>query len=341
MDNFVLLNKNEEEKLSYDEKIEYYKKLREEIKKRNYTNLTPGAITIGPKLKNFTNKIAKKVVKLFSGEKVEVICEGKENIPDGPVIFAHTHQGVLDGFVWIPELDRHCFVLHGGDVNKLLLLCQYNTGLVLTKKSLSTDSEEYKQKVKSFNSNAKLDMIKLLMEGHSLSYFPEGTWNLSPNKLHLPLNYGFLDVARKAGVPIIPVVHEFTYANTEKKEIITRIHSKYGTPIKIDLTDDILKKLDEYDEQISTMRYELIEEKGLFKRKDITSEEYINFLKGNYKNLRMGHLNLQKEKENIFGSKDEFYDFHHINDVPFNDDGELLETEEKRRLDDLNKKHGI
>lgn len=71
---------------------------------------------------------------MFSSKNVKIISDGQENIPDGPDIFAHTHQGILDGFVWIPQIDRHCFILHGSDVNKLLLMCQYNTGLILTKK---------------------------------------------------------------------------------------------------------------------------------------------------------------------------------------------------------------
>lgn len=33
-----------------------------------------------------------------------MIADGQENIPDGAVIFAGTHQGILDGFVWIPYI---------------------------------------------------------------------------------------------------------------------------------------------------------------------------------------------------------------------------------------------
>lgn len=53
------------------------------------------------------------------------------------------------------------------------------------------DTDEKKKIVKKYNLNAKMDMIELLINGHSISYFPEGTWNLSPNKLHLPINIGF------------------------------------------------------------------------------------------------------------------------------------------------------
>ena len=327
---FRILSLAEEKKLTNEEKIKYYNDFKEYVLKRKLKVTTPGATTIGPKLKGLTSKIAVAVTKHFTSKDVEWLCDGTENIPDGPVILAHSHQGLLDGFVWIPNVKRHCLLLHGAEVNKLLLLCQLNTGLILVKKG---DKEN--------NLNAKLDMIKLLLEGHSISYFPEGTWNLSPNKLHLPIRYGFLDTARKANVPIVPVVHEYTYDSSSEKEKITKIHTRYGKPIYITHEDDIQKKLEEYEEAISTMRYELIEEKGVFLREDVSNWDYINYLKGNYKNLEFGHLDWEKERRNIYGANEEFYKFHHINDVPFDEEGNLLETDEVKKLRLINMKNNI
>ena len=327
---FRVLSLSEENKLSKDELLKYYVDFKEYVLKRKLTNTTPGATTLGPKLKKITTKIAIAVTKMFSDKNVEWVCDGTENIPNETVIFAHTHQGLLDGFVWIPNIERHCLILHGQEVNKLLLLCQLNTGLILVKK------EDKKN-----NLNAKLDMIRLLSEGHSISYFPEGTWNLSPNKLHLPLRFGFLDIARKSGVPVVPVVHEYTYDTSTEKEKITKIHTRYGKPIYISPEDDIKEKLEEYQAAISTMKFELIEEKGLFHRGDIDNFDYINYLKGNYKNLKFGRLDWNKEVRNIYGAQDDFYLFHHVNDVPFNEKGELLETEEVKRLRLINSRNNV
>lgn len=321
---FKLLSLKKENELSKEELNTYYGNFREFILERKLTNTTIGARFLGPKLKKITSKIAVAVTHLFSCKNVEWVCDGTESIPDGAVIFAHIHQGILDNFVWIPELKRHCLLLHGAEVNKLLLFCQLNTGLILVKKE---DREN--------NLNAKLDMIKLLLEGYSITYFPEGTWNLSPNKLHLPIRYGFLDIARKANVPVVPVVHEYTYSKNDRKQTITKIHSRYGKPIYVTLDDDINKKLDEYQEAISTMTFEFIEEKGLFKREDISTRDYIDFLKISYKNLKLGKLDWEKERRNIYGADDAFYLFNHINDIPFDDNGNLLDTEESIRLERL------
>ena len=44
----------------------YYQKLRKYVLNRKLTNTTLGATTIAPKLKKITNKIATKLIKLFT-----------------------------------------------------------------------------------------------------------------------------------------------------------------------------------------------------------------------------------------------------------------------------------
>lgn len=311
----IILNMKSKEidKLSIEEQKQYYEEYRRLVLERRLTNTTPGATIIAPRLKGITTKIARVVTKSFTNKNVEWISDGQENIPNGPVIFAHTHQGILDNFVWIPEIEKHCLLLHSIDTAPILLFCQANTGLILIKKG---DKESA--------NNAKLDMIKLLLKGHSIAYFPESAWNLSPNKLHLPLSYGLIDIAKKAGVPIVPVVHEYTYDTTSEKETITKIHSRYGNPIYVDQNDDLLEKLEELSTSWSTMRFELMEENGVFSRKDITNFDYINFIKGALKNLELGKISIDNERKWLFGADNYFYEHNHINDIPFTEDGRFL-----------------
>ena len=323
---FILSRSPKEvELLNGEYKKRYYEEYRKFVLERKLTNTTPGATTIAPKLKKITNLICKTVIKFFVSENVEIICDGLENIPEVPVIFAHTHQNLLDGFVWIPNLDRHVIVLHHQDVNPLLILCQFNTGLILVKKDNKNNAL-----------NAKLDMTNLLLKGNSIAWFPEGTYCLSPNKLHLPVRFGIIDVAKKTGAPIIPVAHQFTYDYTGNKALITKIQTKYGKPIYVSENDDLLSKLDEYEESISTLKFEIMEENGEYKREDITNIEYINFVNELYKTIDLSGVDKVKERENIYRANEEFYKFHHINEIPFSDDGTFLETEEVRRLETIN-----
>lgn len=323
---FKLLSLREEKQLSKEELIAYYEDLRNYALNRKLTNTTPGALTICPKLKKGVEKIAIAVTKFLAGGDIEIVVDGQENIPDGTVIFASTHQSVLDGFCYIPYCPKHCVILHASGVSKLLLLAQQDSGLVLISKK-EPDVEN--------RTNAKLDMIKILLKNHSMWYFPEGAWNLSPNKLHLPMSYGFLEIAKKTQVPVIPVVMECTYDSSTDKEKITKLHISYGRQINVGIEDDLSQKLLEYEEIISTIRWNLIEEKGLFQRERITNWEYINYLKGNYKNLAMGKIDLDLERRRIRDAGDDFYKFHYINDIPFNENGEFLETEEVRKLNKI------
>lgn len=94
-----ILSSKEESKLSVEEKQNYYKKLRELCINRKLCTTTLGALTVAPKLKKITEKIAKKVSVILAGGEIEVISDGQENIPDGGVIFAMSHQGIMDNFV--------------------------------------------------------------------------------------------------------------------------------------------------------------------------------------------------------------------------------------------------
>lgn len=189
--------------------------------------------------------------------------------------------------------------------------------------------------------DSKLDMMTVLLKGHSIIIFPETAWNLSPNRLHLPVNYGFLDVAQKTGKPVVPMVMEYTYDTTGDKERIINIHIRYGEPIEVTECDGLKDKLEEFKEKISTMRWELITEKGLHKRSGISNVDYINYVKGNLRNLKMGKIDINVERAGIQGASDEFYVFHHINDVPWDAWGELKQTEEVERLKRINRARGI
>lgn len=322
-----LLSLKEEKELSRHELLKYYNELREYVKDRKLTNTTPGATFLGPKLKKITNKVSIGLVGLLTEKGADYIVDGQENIPNETVLYAHTHQGLLDNFAWIPATPEHCIIFHSVKVRKELILAQLNTGLVLVDKD---DKESRK--------NAKLDTLRLLLDGNSISFFPESAYLLSPNKLHLPMNYGFLDIARKAQVPVVPVVSEYSY-NFEGK--INKVHISFCKPMFVKEYDDLSIRLEEFQEIISTRRFELIEENGIFSRENLTNDEYINYLKANLEVLKMAKIDIDVERANLWDSANEFYLFHHINDIQFDDNNNLLETQEVRKLSRIRKEQEI
>lgn len=122
---------------------------------------------------------------------------------------------------------------------------------------------------------------------------------------------------------------------------ISRIHISYGEGVVVKEKDAIVEKLTEYEEKISTMRWRLIEEKGMYKKKEVNNWEYINLLRMNLNSLKSVDAEIDLERGRIQGANQEFYMFHHINDVPWNEKGELLQTDEVERLKKINMIHGI
>lgn len=140
------------------------------------------------------------LLKLFSSKTPgEMIVEGK--IPDdGTYLIIANHLCIKD----IPQLAQavkdHFFLLVS-DEDKYTI-----DGLGLTLNGVKwvhrTDKESRK-----VSSRGILEILKL---GKNFAMYPEATWNLSPNLLMLPMNYGCIRMALEANVKIIPVVTLFS-----------------------------------------------------------------------------------------------------------------------------------
>ena len=93
-------------------------------------------------------------------------------------------------------------------------------------------------------------IVELLKKGKTFAMYPEATWNLSPNQLMMPMNYGCIKIALESGKKIVPVV---TFFNKDKR--YTKIGTQYAP------TEDLIASIDELRDQMATMMYELIQKK--------------------------------------------------------------------------------
>ena len=354
--NFKILTSREEKELSSSELKEYYEELRKYLLGvKHYDNLTKGSLTlckmINPLVRNgmikltefMTEKqefsedmslkdsiklnIKNKLLEVDDLPKYDIVIEGANRYKGVVGIYAHSHQSKDDHLHYAISNPNHTVLLNSSILSdKYKLLVEAN-GVVYVDKGNKLSQNK-----------AKLELIKLLLSGKSISMFPESAWNLSPNKLHLPLYIGMVDIARKTGVPIIPVLEEYTYDEEilDGKERIKSIYIKYGDAIYVNENDNLLDKLNEYSEQISTMRWEFMMKNGVYKRHEISNKLYTNHIKGCIRNLELAEIDVNVEKEHIYGASDEFYEFHHLNAVDFDENDNLLPTEHVRKLIKIN-----
>ena len=134
---------------------------------------------------------------------------------EGNKLIAINHSCVCDGPVSSEIIKEHFYFLVGKQSLDLIDRIFFRLNGVVY-----VDRKSKKNKKKSLNK-----MLKLLRGGKSLLICPEGTWNLTPSKPMLPLNWGIIELAKQTGVPIIPLVLEY---HTDC------CYAKFGKPIYIE-----------------------------------------------------------------------------------------------------------
>ena len=317
---FSILPFAEEQKLSNSEYITYLNHLREYLLSTNHEGLSSGSLTICPKINPFVSNMLTR----FCGYELDIkySCD----IKGIDAIYAFTHQSKMDHVNFIASNPNHTILLNS------VVLSNYYKNILKINGVYFVD----KRNKQSMN-NAKLEMIRLLLNDRSITLFPESAWNLSPNKLILPIRYGVVDIAKKSKKPIIPAVIKYYYdeGKLDGKERIKVVKIRYGEPIFVHENDSLTEKMNQYIDWVSTTKWNLMEENGFVQRNSIDNQTYTNFLKASYKNLRDAGIDVDVERSGIFGANDDFYLFNHINDVPFSDDCKLLQTVYCRKLENI------
>ncbi len=323
MENFRILSYEEESKLTSNELIAYYKSLKQyllnyknNILKNSYTN---GCEELHPLVRKIIDRI----------KNYDLTITGQENIPNSPVIYVSTHQDFYDHFNLILGVPEHTIILNNGRIALWMKILLNFNGIVYVDRN---DSQS------KFNS--KIELMKYLAKGKSIAIFPEATYNCSPNKFHLRLYSGAVDIARKMQIPIIPIVQEYDYDPLiTSYKCVKSCELRFGTPVYVKYDDDISIKKEELSEQLATMRWDLIEQKGLYSRESITEQEYINYILSRRDSYQKAKVKESDELKALKGYGEEIYLFSYINAIDFDSDGHLLVPQEVRKLDSINSLH--
>lgn len=220
-----LSSKKEEKKLTDEEYQKYYCYLRDVFEKSKLNNLNiktrrrlyPLLISVI----KFRNRLNGYQLKVIGDERSETIR---------PIIYAVTHIGKADIEVVSEVIGKHFFLL-SGDFESL-----HDTvdGMFLGINGVLY----FNEKDREDRQNVKRKMENVLLEGGSILYFPEGTWNLSPN---LPLNrcyYGIIEVALNANAIIIPIALE-----QYDKQFIAKVGNNFDVKEYMDLDTEPLHKV--------------------------------------------------------------------------------------------------
>lgn len=115
--------------------------------------------------------------------------------------------------------------------------------------------------------------VELLKQGINLLIYPEGIWNVTPNRLVLPLFAGVIKMAYQTGVNIIPIAIE-QYG----KEFVVNIGAEFCVPVCEAAEEEykfyIEKKRKELRDVMATLKWEILESRPMANRDALGVYEY-------------------------------------------------------------------
>ena len=127
-----------------------------------------------------------------------------------------------------------------------------------------------------------------------------------------PVDVGGIDIARKAGVAIVPVAQEYFYEESvlDGKEHIQKVHIRFGTPVQPSVAGSIEEQLAQLEEAFATVRWSILEEQTLTGRAEIPDMYYQNYIQSKINSFPG---DIEAEEQYIYGASDEFYQYFWLN----------------------------
>ena len=181
-----------------------------------------------------------------------IVCDNDyEPLPDRPILFVGNHYCGQDVVIGVNVLRGRVQVVAGKQPLRPVDEFFFNAnGTIFVDRKSREDCAACKRA-----------MIAQLRSGQNVLIFPEGTSNVSDELLMYPMKWGVIDAAQQTGAQIIPMVLD--YDKTAKE-----CHIRFLPPMLTDgmtLAEGITRLRD----AMATARYEFIEKKGIFSRRDM------------------------------------------------------------------------
>ena len=121
-------------------------------------------------------------------------------------------------------------------------------------------------------------MINHLKENGNLMYFPEGTWNVTPNLPMLPCYWGIVDIAKKGNAIIVPVA-----ADQVDKKFTIKIGKNIDMNTYGDTKEEKTKAINDLRDTLATLKGEIWESYGIKNRNEFDGSEGEKYAQDRFK----------------------------------------------------------
>ena len=209
------------------------------------------------------------IIKNHLGGFSHEVIKDERTKTDRPIIFAITHVGKFDIEVVSEAIKDHYYLLSGD--------YEHIQGIIDAPFLAVNGVIYFNEKVKSDRAAVSEKMIKHLKSGGNLMYFPEGTWNMSPNLPMLPCYWGIVEVAQKSNAVIVPVAAE-----------------QYGKHFKINIganfdmqqfgcdAHEKAKAINSLRDILATLKYEIWESEPVLNRAELSGNEWDDYIEARF-----------------------------------------------------------
>lgn len=193
------------------------------------------------------------------------IIKNERNQTDRPIIFAITHVGKFDIEIVSEAIKDHYYLLSGD--------YEHIQGTIDAPFLAVNGVLYFNEKIKSDRIAVSDKMVEHLKSGGNLMYFPEGTWNLSPNLPVLPCYWGIVDIAQKSEAIIVPIAAE-QYGKCFKINIGKNFDMKQFGCDAVEKS----KAINSLRDILATLKWEIWESNPLYNRNDIPDDEWKKYI---------------------------------------------------------------
>ena len=183
---------------------------------------------------------------------------------DGNKIYVMNHSNVHDIPIACEVIEKHSYVLIGKQSLDIIdrLFFRLNGVVYIDRKNKGSKKRGFEK------------MLRVLNRGNNLLLYPEGTWNMTPSKPMLPLNWGVIELAKKSGIPIVPLVTEY------HKDCC---YISFGGPIFVGKDCDKKQEIERLTDIMATMKWEIWERFPIEKRNEKMQADFEKMIAENLK----------------------------------------------------------
>lgn len=177
-------------------------------------------------------------------------------LPDKPIIFVANHGAFQDTPIMLRVTGRRSYIFSG----------KQNLAFIDWIFFVLNGAIWVDRKDKADMASSKNALIAYLQKGQSILWFPEGTWNLTPSQLMMPMKWGIIDMARQAGAQIIPAALDY-----DREKNTCRV--KFGAPLAGDALENKAEAICDLRDTMATLRWDLMCDQPVLHRGNVTVEQ--------------------------------------------------------------------